>query len=1207
MKKIKTGWRFTYLSPAIRLKMKLTTILLVLSLFKIQASTYSQTTKITIDMESVKVMDVLQRIESLSKFKFLGNENVIDNQRLVSIHVKKKRIYRILDQLFEGTNVAYKVLGQQIILMKQGRPEVKTITPEPEDAAIQYQINGTVTTTEKEPLMSVSIVIKGTNKGVVSDFDGNYTITVSKGQTLIFSYVGYQSKEILIDENTPQPLVVALEEDTVSLKGVVLTGYRKIKASEFTGSTVKLEPEEIKVGGVATVDKLLQGQAAGVAVQASSSVFGTVPKIRIRGSSSITGINEPLWVLNGVVLQSPVNIPPSDLYSGNARTLLASALGGINPNDIADITILKDATATALYGTKAVNGVIVITTKTAKLNQKLKIDYTLSTTVNLKPSITNFDVLNSANEVELRRELFTIYQARVNDFSANNEGAYSKLLDQQNRRLISDLEFRQGIQRISQNNTDWFQVLFQNSIQKQHSISASFGGGRGSTRTSLSYLGDNGYTLGQNVKRFTFTSASKFFLSDKFSSEVLIRYADRRQRNPNARVNPYRYASLASRAMSPYNEKGELEYYKKHYTDFNIINEIANDHIDINSYDLSLQLQLDYKPIDDITVTLLGNKTTVLSHLRTSTTENSSFANSHRTDNFSIIRQNDRLFRDPDKPTNALPETILPQGGFLEDTNVRTETYTFRGQVNWDVLTSNAQKLNVFAGVEMIKNISNENYHKGYGYIFSAGTPFPDELALKRSVRSNENYYGISPFRKNQFSFYGSLNYTRLNKYIINASLRNDATNLFTTATRDRFLPTWTIAGAWFLHKEPFMQGLNKILPHIKLRSSYGLRGNAGNRGPDLVAYYGNKNRKTYPKFNSLVIRVNEPENATLEFEKEYIFSTGIDFSLFNWVDITAEYYHRENFDLIGFRPVAPSLGYQNKQLNWATMENEGMEFAITSKPVKITSDFSWKGSFNIGYNKNTVISNYIGNDPSIYTAARNNGYPFQGRPLTGLYAFQFASLDHTGRPQYYNSSGNKVYGFISGDKNYGNIAYQGSRDPLYSGGFNTSFTYKGITLGTSMAFNLGHVVRKNSFYRDDSINTLFRDDLNIEGDYRNRWRAPGNENFTTVPRLLDDVDQDFYTGMGVFTRNALVAYNRSDIRTIDASFLRIRTISLQYEFPGKLLEKLGLSYLQTELQLTNPVVFASKKLRGQDPEALLSGTNIPPVKAVTFNLNVGF
>ncbi|MGY0426510.1 MAG: TonB-dependent receptor plug domain-containing protein, partial [Polaribacter sp.] len=576
------------------LKMKLTTFLLIATLFQLRAEiSHGQKIKVTLNLEKVSMEKVLNEIESQTDFKFFYNYNEINYKKIVSVSANKELLSSVLKNLFLNSKITFKIVNKQIVLKLAKKNSPSKLYQRQEVAGIIKNLKGT-------PLIGVSILVKGTNRGVSSDFDGKYKIKVNKGKVLVFSSIGFISKELTVGNSNT--INVTLKEDNVSLQEVVVTGYRKIKANEFAGATSKVKMSDIKISGVSSVDKMLQGQVAGVQVETRSSVFGTAPKIRIRGNSSITGINEPLWVLDGVVLQSPLNINPAALYSGSARSLLSSVMSGVNPEDIETITILKDATATALYGTKAVNGVIVITTKRAKKGDDLKVNYNSVYTYRLKPSINNFDILDSQEETNIHEQLFRIYQSQLLNYSAQNQGAYTKILDQRNRKQLNQNQFLNRLRSIKAVNTDWFDVLFKNpaSHQQQHSISVSNGGEKSSGRLSLSYLKDPGYTLGQNVSRYTINYSTKYDFSDKFSVEALIKYANRKQRNPGKRVNPYNYALNASRAMRPYDENGDYEYYKKDYVPFNILNEIQNDYIDIKSKDLNLQVQFDYKPKDNL-------------------------------------------------------------------------------------------------------------------------------------------------------------------------------------------------------------------------------------------------------------------------------------------------------------------------------------------------------------------------------------------------------------------------------------------------------------------------------------------------------------------------------------------------------------------------------------------------------------------------------
>ena len=1067
---------------------------------------------------------------------------------------------------------------------------------------------------------AASVIVKGKARATTTNSLGEFVLNgLTKDDIIVISAVGHKTREIKAG-NIGAAIVLEISKN--ELEGAVVTGYQRKSKTEFAGAAVTINVKDIKVPSLGTLDKMLQGQVAGVTVQTTSSVFGTAPKIRVRGSASISGINEPLWVLDGVPLEAPLNIVPSELYAGNARNLLASALSNVNPEDIEDITVLKDATATAMYGTRAVNGVIVINTKRAIKNSPLRVNYTFNTTLSLKPSILDFDVLNSKDQIELNQQLSTIYESTLQNFAANTSGPLSKLTDLYNRRTITEQQYREGIRDLKLVNTDWFDVLYKNTFLQQHSISISQGGEKSATRLSFSYYGDPGKTLGENTRRLTANLVNNFQVAKNFNAEIMLKYARRDQKNPGTQVNPFSFARDESRAASPYDKNGNFEYYKKGYADFNIIDELHNNYIDLSSNDFTAQLNLDYKITDRLKLTALTNIRYSGSTINEIQTEHSNYANQFRADDFSILTFNERLYKRPGSPSYELDQTVLPEGGILDRETVEAKYYTARGQAEWTPIQNDNHKLEVMAGMEITQNRQHSDFSRNYGYRSDSKTFASSPLAYERLMISTnlptdetKMYNGrnllqgtsayVNEFTRNTVSYYSSLSYNFRNKYILDASLRNDATNVSGTASRNKFLPTWAVGVAWNVNNEPFMEAVENTISNTKLRVSYGLRGNAGYRGPDLVAYYENIIRP-YAGYTVSGVNIVESENTDLEFEKEYMFSTGIDFTLLKGLDFTVNYYTRKNFDLVGYKPVQSSSGYLTKLFNWADMENKGVEASVNIKTIKISKNFSWSGMINFAYNKNVVLSDYQGNNPSVFNATVPEGFPLQGKPLTGLYSFRFAGLNERGLATYYDNAGKPVNGFLETNRDLTNMHYEGSRDPLYSGGFTSNFTYKNLTLGLSFVFNAGHVVRKTDYYRGGTTSSLYRDDLNVGGDFAYRWRARGNEKFTSIPRLILQEDLNDYINEGFFDASVYTVYNRSDIRTIDASYLRFRNVTLQYALTN-LAKRIKMQNLSFGFEASNLAVFASDRLNGMDPETLLTGLNMPPLKSFTFSLSATF
>ncbi len=487
-----------------------------------------------------------------------------------------------------------------------------------------------------------------------------------------------------------------------------------------------------------------------------------------------------------------------------------------------------------MYGTRAMNGVIVVTTKRAKKNSPLRINYSANSTLSLKPSIQDFDVLNSKDQIELNQEMSEIYQASLMNFGASVTGPLSKATDLYNRREITELQYREMVRDLKQQNTDWFDELYKNSVMQQHSLSLSYGGDRSATRVSFSYYTDPGKTIGEKTNRFTANFVNSFQVTDKFNAEVMLKYAKRDQDNPGTQVNPFTFARDASRAMKPYAADGKYEFYKRGYADFNIINEINNNYISLDNNDFIAQLNLEYKLTNRLKFTGLVNTRFSSSAIDEVQTEYSNYANQFRADDFRIKDVNERLYKSPGAPSYELPRSVLPEGGILDRETNNARFYTVRGQGEWNILDKGKHKLDLMAGMEVTQNHQTGNFSRGYGYRSDSKTFAPADLAYERLMLSTNlpadeqrMYNGrnllqgassyITEFTRNAVSYYGSASYNFDGKYILDGSLRNDATNVSGRASRNRFLPTWAIGAAWNISREDFMENFGNVITDAKI------------------------------------------------------------------------------------------------------------------------------------------------------------------------------------------------------------------------------------------------------------------------------------------------------------------------------------------------------------------------------------------------------
>ena len=585
-------------------------------------------------------------------------------------------------------------------------------------ALAQTKISGTVVAADdNEPVIGATIMVVGTKSGAVTDVDGKFSLTtdVANPQVTV-GYIGMASQTL----KGTTDMKVVLKSSTQTLNEVVVTGLTRTDRRLFTGATDKVDAEKARLSGVADISRSLEGQAAGVSVQNVSGTFGTSPKIRIRGATSIYGSSKPLWVVDGVIMEDAANVGADDLASGNPETLISSAIAGLNADDIESFQILKDGSATSIYGARAMAGVIVVTTKKGKQGQA-HISYTGEFTSRLVPSYSNFDILDSKEQMGIYRELADKGWLNFSEVLNGSEyGVYGKMYE-----LINTYNARTGrfalenttearnryLQRAEFRNTNWFKELFSSNIMQSHSISLSGGTQKSNYYASFSALLDPGWYKQSNVNRYTLNVNLTQHLSDKLSLNLIGGAAYRKQRAPGTLgqdvdvvggevkrdfdINPYSYASNTSRVLDP------SATYVANYAPFNIFNELNNNYIDLNTLDARFQLELKYKPVKGLELSLLGAFKYMASTQEHFVKDESNQALAYRAMSNGIIRDaNKYLYKDPNNPY-VLPMTVLPYGGLYHKGDNRMSDYDIRATANYSHTFAEKHIMNLFGGMEL--------------------------------------------------------------------------------------------------------------------------------------------------------------------------------------------------------------------------------------------------------------------------------------------------------------------------------------------------------------------------------------------------------------------------------------------------------------------------------------------------------------------------
>ena len=1024
----------------------------------------------------------------------------------------------------------------------------------------EMKISGLVKDSQSKPLAGVQVSVKDTSQSTYTDFDGKYTLEITKGQTLVFALKGMQPQEL-----TPTSLVV----DVTLLK----------------------EGEE--------------------AVAEKSGPKGPM-NTNSRGQTSIAKEAKPLWVLNGVPLQDDIDLKPEDLVSDDAKLLIASAIPGLTAESIESFRVINDASATATYGPRAIAGVVEVVTKKGTAGAS-SITYTNESTYRLIPTYNEYNIMNSQDQMSLLQELI-----RGGHFNAENmptqqyKGVIGKMyelhntLDANGNSIVPNtaagrLAYMQAAER---RNTNWFKQLFQTSIMQNHTLSFSSGSDKSTYYASLNVLSDPGWTKGSKLTQYSGNLNANYNLSSKFTLNVIsdLSYKDETSPYIPATGSLYNYALNRSRTLDP------KAYYTWNYTPYNIFNELDNAYMDTDVANLRLQAQLTWKITPKLEASVMGAIRYQSAIYNQEATENSNEALSYRYMPNSLIRnKNKNLYKDPNDPF-ALPISVLPEGGIRIKTENTTNANTFRAVINYnDSFKDGLHTLSLYGGFDMDNAKYTSDVNRNFGILYKLGyySSYNYMIFKKRQEEDDYKYYTINNTVGNYQDFFGNATYTFNNRYTFKGTLRYDASNLFGESRYIRWMPTWNTGLTWDVTQERFFKYLSP-LSYLNIYGSVGVTAVTPSVTNSLSQIYPNLPWKN-SKNQELGLLISNSANHDLTYEKNQEINIGTQFGLFDdRINISAEWFNRHSYDLIGNLVTQGVGGSIVRKGNMAEMLTRGLEIGLETTNIK-TGDFSWRTSFIYSRAKNEVtklltrpnIADMVGYDSSDDTAA--GGFAKEGYPLKSLFSVPFNGLDNEGMPTFRDQEGNITKSNILFDsQNVNFLKYSGTLIPTDKGSFSNTFNYKGFSFGVVFTYSYGNVVRLRR------LNNVYNDYANAPRDLNNRWLIPGDENKTNIPRLYTTYMYDRRYSYEEVTR-AYLTYDYSDVRIAKGDNIRLKEISVGYTFDSDFLKSTRLRQLSLKLQATNvALLYADKRLNGDDPDYLVNGyTPISP-KRIIFTLRVG-
>lgn len=1129
-------------------KMKITLIVVLLSAVQILANNgYSQNTRFTITKENTSIEDVLGILEKSSDFNFLYNGKLVDVTQKVTLNVKDELLEGTLNELFRNINITYRIFERQVVLS----PAEGT-----GNSQQQKKITGKVTDPSGATLPGVSVVLKGTTNGIITDNDGKFSLTnVPENGILQFSFVGMRTQEIAI--GIKGSINVVLTEESIGIEEVVAVGYGTIKKADVTTSVSTISSKQLANRPVMSLAEALAGQVAGVEIQQSSGQpGGSDILVRIRGTNSISSNSEPLYVVDGVPTPNALSI--------------------ISNNDIENVTILKDVSATAIYGSRGSSGVIMITTKRAKLGAPT---ISFSSSIGMQQISHKIPMMGKDDYIQLiidsKNNAWVDRNPAVNKATDSNAvrqagGAAGNL-----NYIIPDGQtnpwgsFKYNILDPSDvakmANTDWQSEVYRNAPISQQEISIT--GGTNDTRFIISgnYDKQDGIVINSNYSRFGTRAyiETKVRKNLKVGLQLMGNYGNGRlQAQGRNQVSGGGWGiNLGAVSMAPVfpvtNTNGTYSDMKRNpeilgsgQPGFNPV-ELANNRYHYQkNYSWSAYGFAEWEIIPNLTYkfTLNGQ-----------------------------MAHGEDSFFEP-KGVNDYGSTTT--GTQSSNSQVNSGRYLLENLLNYKITL--AKKYNLaFMGGYTYENAST-------GSIFAQAKDAPTNYVQLVNGTPMAASTGASQF--SLISYLGRLQFNYDERYLLTGTVRSDGSSRFSPDKKWGSFPS--LSAGWNISKEAFMENV-KLVSDLKIRGGWGI---SGNNAIGDFEWQGNMGGNWYPTGNPQagvygVTPGSKMQNFDLTWEKTKEYNIGLDLGIIkNRIFVTADYYKRTSYDLLLMIPTPVISGQTSILNNIGTMQNSGVEFTLSTK--NLVGNFKWKTEFNISHNRNEVLALGPDNAPIYATSAVGGpwfvtkvGFPvstFYGYKVEGIFKDDADLQNHIQYLPGKDRPGQMYYKDISGPtgKPDGKIDANdqtsiGNNYPEFTAGLTNHFSYKNFSLD----------VQLTSSYGGETYSIFFREFVKGTNGSRgapawllDRWKSsaePGNgvvPAVTTVNRGLDNGSTSYFVQ--------------------DNSYLRVRNVSLSYEFHNSLLKSLNISQLRLYVTANNLYTFT--KYFGYDPEANTSSSLDP-------------
>ena len=1148
--------------------------------------------KVSLNLKDMTAEQIFREIKRQTGLDFVYNEEQCRNLGKMSVKVKDMPVDQVLNDLLQHQGFSWSLMDGIILIKAQANPQAQKK---------EFRANGIVKDEHGNLLPGVAILIKGTTTGVVTDVNGKFTIIVpaEPAQTLVFSFLGMKSTERKVTGE--QPLDIVLSEAMTELDDVIVTGYQSIKREDATGAFSSVRADQLEKRYSDNILESLEGRVPGLLSYNTGMNEDGGKTLSIRGVSTFTNNTSPLVVVDGLPIEGTID--------------------DVNPSDIASINILKDAAAASIYGARASNGVIVITTKKGQHN-KTEVSVSADWTVNQKVDYSYFNYMNGEQQVELESRHFAAAYANpafgpqlnmmAGIFTHGYLSPAFSLYDQKYSNKLTDSALEEQLSRLKKNNflNDYKKNVLKNEFVQRYNLALRGQTGLLSSNFVINFKNSNSGIINANDRNTNLSYKGSFpivkGLTVEFGTNININW--KKEHNSAYALNPFcvpAYTSL-------FDEAGNRNYYSTpavYEQDaaivsnsslksmaFNHLDELNRDFINTKRISSRYFLHAFMNIIDGLGVSGQFQYEDI----------NSDVSGLSEAESYTARYLYNIFMSEDNKP-------VMPDGGILKKREERGTYYTFRAQVSLSQNYKEKHAVSALAGVEVrqTKYRIEKNMLFGYDNQLLTDQMGHTNLNAMREMQVSAMFpmrngnspngvysmsihpnFGVSETNHNYVSYYANANYTYDRRYSVFASYRRDLTDLFGTDPKFRRRPLWSAGLSWNLQHENFMQDV-KPVNVLKLRASYGLTGNIDQSTSSYMTASTGVNQYTGERWSTL----NTPPNDQLRWEKTATVNLGLDFALLDHrVTGSLDWYHKYSTDLLTSTPLDPSEGFTSLTINNGEALNTGIELGVNVRWFQKNqkSAFGWTTSLNLGYNKNEIKK--VDLKPVGMMSMVRMQALVEGKPIRALYSSQYAGLDETGDILWKQADGTTTKASPN-TFNAEDAVYSGAVDPQVTMGFENELTYKGFALSAMLVYYGGHKMRADQ-WTNCGMSFLGYGYTGALPQYMLNGWIPENTN-TEIP------------GNGLYapasTTYDYMAY--ADRFIEDAAFIKLRNVTLSYTFSNRICKHLRLSGLKLRVQGNNLWTWTKNDL-GVDPEAnnpFMGGRSLKQTPGCTFSLNINF